>query len=63
MDEAHSRYTSIDLFCGAGGLTEGLRLAGFDTKVGVDFEKNARVDEAFLLTVVTGRIGRCTEEH
>jgi hypothetical protein len=30
---------------------------------GVDFEKNARVDEAFLLTVVTGRIGRCTEEH
>ena len=41
MDDVPSKYTSIDLFCGAGGLSEGLRMAGFDTKVGVDFEKHA----------------------
>lgn len=31
----------IDLFCGAGGLSEGLRQSGFSTRVGVDFDKNA----------------------
>ena len=31
----------IDLFCGAGGLSEGLRQAGFVPKVGVDFDKHA----------------------
>jgi len=31
----------IDLFCGAGGLSEGLRQAGFTPKVGVDFDKHA----------------------
>ncbi len=31
----------IDLFCGAGGLSEGLEQAGFAAKVGVDFDKNA----------------------
>lgn len=35
------RPIAIDLFCGAGGLSEGLRQAGFDTKVGVDFDKHA----------------------
>jgi site-specific DNA-cytosine methylase len=29
--------TSVDLFCGAGGLTLGLQWAGFDTKVANDF--------------------------
>lgn len=36
-----SRPIVIDLFCGAGGLSEGLEQAGFETKVGVDFDKNA----------------------
>lgn len=36
-----SRPIAIDLFCGAGGLSEGLGQAGFETKVGVDFDKNA----------------------
>ena len=31
----------IDLFCGAGGLSEGLRQAGFQPVVGVDFDKHA----------------------
>lgn len=31
----------VDLFCGAGGLSEGLRQAGFCPKVGVDFDKHA----------------------
>lgn len=31
----------VDLFCGAGGLSEGLRQAGFLPKVGVDFDKHA----------------------
>lgn len=36
-----SRPVAIDLFCGAGGLSEGLHQAGFETRVGVDFDKNA----------------------
>jgi DNA (cytosine-5)-methyltransferase 1 len=31
----------IDLFCGAGGLSEGLKQAGFRPVVGVDFDKHA----------------------
>ena len=33
--------TVIDLFCGAGGLSDGLRQAGFDAVAGVDFDKHA----------------------
>jgi DNA (cytosine-5)-methyltransferase 1 len=36
-----SRRVSLDLFCGAGGLSEGLRQAGFETRVGVDFDPRA----------------------
>ncbi|MET3463915.1 DNA cytosine methyltransferase [Variovorax atrisoli] len=36
-----SRPISVDLFCGSGGLSEGLRLAGFRSVVAVDFDKNA----------------------
>ncbi|MDR0979195.1 MAG: DNA cytosine methyltransferase [Lachnospiraceae bacterium] len=38
------RYSAIDLFCGAGGLSLGLKKAGFDIKLGVD------VDEKVLAT-------------
>lgn len=31
---------SVDLFCGAGGLSEGLRQAGFETKFAADFDPN-----------------------
>lgn len=32
---------SLDLFAGAGGITSGLKLAGIDTKVAIDFDKSA----------------------
>jgi len=31
---------SVDLFCGAGGLSEGLRLAGFETVLAADYDSN-----------------------
>lgn len=33
--------TSVDLFCGAGGLSLGLELAGWDTKVAADYDAQA----------------------
>jgi DNA (cytosine-5)-methyltransferase 1 len=35
------KLTAMDLFCGAGGLSEGFRQAGFDILVGNDFDKTA----------------------
>lgn len=35
------RYTVVDLFCGAGGLSRGFMDAGFDVVLGVDFDDNA----------------------
>lgn len=40
--DCHSRKPIvIDIFCGAGGLSEGLAQAGFDPRVAVDFDANA----------------------
>ncbi len=38
-DGPESDVVCVDLFCGAGGLTQGLRQAGVKVVVGVDFEK------------------------
>lgn len=35
-----TKPTSIDLFCGCGGISAGLQLAGFDVLAGVDLEPN-----------------------
>jgi DNA (cytosine-5)-methyltransferase 1 len=32
---------AVDLFCGAGGLSEGLRQAGFRSVLGLDYDRNA----------------------
>jgi len=41
MLRPRSRPVVIDLFCGAGGLSEGLTQAGFDVRVGLDFDPHA----------------------
>lgn len=38
------KYTVVDLFCGAGGLSKGFMDAGYDVKIGIDW------DDAALLT-------------
>lgn len=43
-----SDYTAIDLFCGAGGLSEGFRQAGFHILAGNDFDEQA--GETFAAT-------------
>ena len=44
----HLRLTAIDLFCGAGGLSEGFRQAGFHVLAGQDCDM--RAGETFSLT-------------
>ena len=35
------KYTVVDLFCGAGGLSKGFLDAGFNVVLGVDFDEPA----------------------
>ncbi len=37
MDEEDDRLTVVDLFCGAGGISEGFRQNGFKVELGLDF--------------------------
>lgn len=41
MTSDSSERICVDLFCGAGGLSKGLKMAGFRSVVAVDFDKNA----------------------
>ena len=34
------KINAVDLFCGAGGMSLGLKMAGFDIELGLDFVKN-----------------------
>ena len=36
-----NKISAVDLFCGAGGLTYGLRRAGIRVKAGIDIDKQA----------------------
>ena len=41
MNKSLNKPTSVDLFCGAGGFTEGLHAAGFDSVYAADFDEQA----------------------
>lgn len=41
MDNAHKRYTVLDLFCGCGGMSLGFEQAGYHVLLGVDIWKDA----------------------
>ena len=60
------RYTAIDLICGAGGLSEGFRQAGFHVLAGQDYD--ACAGETFAAThheadFLGGPIQHVTAEH
>ncbi|GAB6394275.1 MAG: DNA (cytosine-5-)-methyltransferase [Bacteroidales bacterium] len=40
--QEHIDIAAIDLFCGIGGLTNGLKQAGIDVKAGIDFDNNCK---------------------
>ncbi|TCS64681.1 DNA cytosine methyltransferase [Varunaivibrio sulfuroxidans] len=52
------KLTAVDLFCGAGGLSEGFRQAGFDVLVGVDSDPYAI--QTFKVTH-PGAVGICRD--
>lgn len=35
-------YAAVDLFCGVGGLTKGLEMAGINVTAGIDFEPSCK---------------------
>jgi len=42
MNQKNKRISTIDLFCGIGGLTKGLNRAGINVKLGVDQDKSCK---------------------
>jgi DNA (cytosine-5)-methyltransferase 1 len=60
---------AVDLFCGAGGQTHGLRKAGIDVRLGVDIDPaceypyTANNDAGFLLDSVENLEARKLREH
>lgn len=46
-------YTALDLFCGCGGMTEGLKQAGFHVVAGIEIDDNA--GQAYLLNHARGK--------
>ncbi|MBN2157903.1 MAG: DNA cytosine methyltransferase [Spirochaetes bacterium] len=58
IDRSIPKVIAVDLFCGAGGLTYGLRKSGIDVQLGVDIDKKceypytANNDSKFLLKSV-----------
>lgn len=42
MDNLNKSIKAIDFFCGAGGLTHGLKLAGIDVFAGIDIESSCK---------------------
>ncbi len=61
-----SSPTVIDLFCGAGGLSEGLRQAGINPVAGVDFDKHAAATYRYNhpgVPVVEGDVAEVTGEQ
>jgi len=42
IDNINSDISVIDLFCGIGGLTNGLKKAGISVKAGIDFDKSCK---------------------
>lgn len=53
-----SEYTSVDLFCGAGGMAKGFEMAGFNQLCGLDWFKEAGMTyrENFSHSLVEGDI-------
>ena len=36
------KFSAVDLFCGAGGMSLGLQMAGFDIGLGLDFVQDCK---------------------
>lgn len=47
MDVLGIMIEAVDLFCGSGGLTCGLRQSGVNVLAGVDFEKECQYPEDY----------------
>ncbi len=42
IEKKQEQISVIDLFCGIGGLTNGLKQSGIDVKAGIDFDKSCK---------------------
>jgi len=63
---SHSEPVFIDLFCGAGGLSEGLQQAGLRPVAGIDFDKHAVATYRYNhpnVPVIEGDIEKVTGEQ